>query len=81
MVGSDQMRAIDRELPLETEVPLDTIMRRARNDRDEQSAGLDLPADRGVPSVPSPQLALVEPDLDAGRAQTLANPLGSLGIL
>ena len=34
-----------------------------------------------VPSVPAPQLALVEPDLDSGGTQCLADLLGSLRIL
>ena len=75
------MRAIDRELPLEAEIPLDAIVRGARDNGKEQGAGLDLPADRLVPGVPAPQLAFVEPDFDTGGAQRLANPLSRLGIL
>jgi hypothetical protein len=67
------VRAIDPELPLEAEIPLDAIVRGMRDDREEQGAGLDLLADRGVPCVPAPQLALVEPNLDSGGSQGLAN--------
>ena len=81
LVGRDQVGAIDRELPLETEIPLDAIVRVVRDDREEQGAGLDLLADRLVPGVPAPQLALVEPNLDPGGSQCLANLLGSLRIL
>jgi hypothetical protein len=66
LVSRDQVRAIDPEFPLEAEIPLDPIVRGLRDDWEEQGAGLDLLADRGVPGVPTPQLALVEPNLDSG---------------
>ena len=34
-----------------------------------------------IPGIAAPQLALVEPDFDAGGAQRLANPLRRLRIL
>jgi hypothetical protein len=34
-----------------------------------------------IPGVPTPQLALVEPDFNPGGAKCLGNPLGSPGIL
>jgi hypothetical protein len=70
--------AINRQLPFKTEVPLTAIVRGVRDDRQEQGAGLDLLADRGVPGVPAPQLALVEPNLDSGDSQGLANPFAAL---
>ncbi len=76
-----EVTAINRQLPFETEVAFTAIMRRVRDDREEQSAGPDLLADRLVPRIPAPQLALVEPDLDAGGSQCLGNPLGRLRIL
>jgi hypothetical protein len=42
---------------------------------------LDLPADRLVPGVSAPQLALVEPNLDPGGSQCIANLLSSIRIL
>jgi hypothetical protein len=80
-VGIHEVTAINRQLPLKTEVPFTAIVRSARDDRNEKRAGLDLLADRPVPGVPAPQLALVEPDLDAGGSQCLTNPLGGLRIL
>ena len=41
----------------------------------------DLLANRLIPDVPTPQLASVEPDLDASSAKGLANSLGGLLIL
>jgi hypothetical protein len=75
------MGAINRELPLETEVALTAIVRGVRYDREEERAVLDLLADRVVPGIPAPKLALVEPNFDAGRAQRLANLLSGLRVL
>ena len=80
-VGIHEVTAINRQLPFQTEVPLTAIVRGVRDDRHEQRAGLDLLTDRLVPGVPAPQLALVEPNLDSGGSQCLANLLGSLCIL
>src|SRR5579871_3245005 len=80
-VRCDQIRAIDRELPFEPEVPLGPLMGVFRDDWNKERAALDLLADRLVPGVPAPQLALVEPNLDAGRTQCGANLLRGLRIL
>jgi hypothetical protein len=80
LVGSHQVAAIDRKLPLETEIPLVAIVRVPRDDREEQGAGLNLPADRLVPGVPATQLALVEPNLDSDGSQARADPLGRCGV-
>ena len=53
----------------------------AGDHRNEDSASLNLLADHLIPGITAPQLALVEPDLDAGRAQCLANPLRRLRVL
>ena len=42
---------------------------------------MDLAPDLLIPDVPASQLALVEEDLDAGRAKCLANLLSSLPVL
>ena len=76
-----EVAAINRQLPFEAEVALTAIVRGVRDDREEQRAGLDLLADRLVPRIPAPKLALVEPDFDASGAQRLANPLGRLRVL
>ena len=81
LVRCDQMRAIDRELPFEPEVPLGPLMGVFRDDGNKERAGLDLLADRLIPGIPASQLALIEKHLDAGRTQGLANLLGSLRIL
>jgi hypothetical protein len=75
------MAAINRELPFEPEVSLGPFMRVSRDDWDEERTGLDLFADGLIPSIPAPQLALVEPNFNAGAAKDLANLLRSLSIL
>jgi UrcA family protein len=44
-------------------------MRVARGDWNEESAGLDLFADRLIPHIAASQLFAVEPDLDAGGSE------------
>jgi hypothetical protein len=80
-VGIHEVTAINRQLPFKTEVSLTAIVRSARDDRNKQSAGLDLLADGLIPGFSAPQLALVEPNFDSTGSQCLANPLGSLRIL
>jgi hypothetical protein len=64
------------ELPITAEVPFEPRLCAGRNDRYEQRAVVDLLTNLPVPGVSAAQLALVEPDLDAGGSQCLANPLG-----
>jgi len=73
--------AIDRKLPLAPEVAFNSALRRGRDDRDEQSAVVNLLADLAVPGIPTPQLALIEPNLDAAGPKRFANALRRLGIL
>jgi hypothetical protein len=80
-VGRHQVQSVECQLPFETEISLFTIVGGRGDDRDEKCAIPDLAADRAVPEIPSPQLALVEPDLDAGRPQGFANPFGRPRIL
>jgi len=62
-------------------LPQDVSMGIGRYDRDEQRARLDLPANRGVPSITPTKLALVKPHFDACRTQPLADPLSGSGVL
>ena len=75
------VRAIDRKLPFTPEVALQPRLRRARDDRHEQRAIVDVPPDLPVPGIAAPQLALVEPDLDAGGPERVANVPRGLRIL
>src|ERR1700729_261840 len=61
------VRPVHRQLPLSTEVPFPPSLGVSRNHRDEQLALADLLADGSVPDIPAPKLALIEPNLDAGR--------------
>ena len=73
--------AIHRELPLPAEVPLVTSVRVRGDEGHEERAVVDLAPDLLIPRIPTPQLALIEKDLDAGRTQSLANLLSRLRIL
>jgi hypothetical protein len=79
-VGRHQMGSIDRELPLQPEIPLRTGAGIAGYDWDKKRAGLYLLPDGRIPSITAAQLALVEPYLDAGRTQALADPFSGLGV-
>ena len=52
-----------------------------RDDRNEERAVVDLAADFLIPHIPAPQLALIEPNFDAGGAQRVAQSLRSFGVL
>ena len=56
-------------------------LRVGRDDRHEQRAVLDLPADRRIPRVAAAQRALVEPHLDAHRPQRVADASRGFGVL
>ncbi len=72
---------VDRQPPFTTEVALVTSVRVRGDEGHEENTVVDLVADLLIPPVPAPQLVLIEKDLDAGRAQALANLLGRLRIL
>ena len=67
------MRALLGKPPLEPEIPFGPRLRMVGNDRQEERAIADLPADRLIPDIAAAQLALVKPHLDAGGAQRLGN--------
>jgi hypothetical protein len=52
-------------------------LRAGRDDRHEQRAFLDLPADRRIPRVAAAQLALVEPDVEACSTGRVADAQGA----
>ena len=76
-----QVGAIHRQLPLQTKIALTAFVRVRGDHRDEQGAVVDLLADLVIPDVPAAQFALVEPDLDPGGPQRLADTACRLGIL
>jgi hypothetical protein len=75
------MRAIDRKLPLASEITLITGFRMGRDKGYEQPAVVDPLANLAIPSVAAPQLALVEEDLDATSPQCIAKLLHRPSIL
>jgi hypothetical protein len=53
LVGHDQVRPVDGELPLEPEIPLRSRVGIARDHGNEQCAVFYLPADRLIPCIPA----------------------------
>jgi len=80
LIGSHKVRPVNCELPFRAEVSLDACVRILGDDRNKESTAFDLLADRSIPGVPAPKLALVEPDLDSGVSQACADPLSRRGI-
>ena len=76
-----EVRAPLGEVPFEAEVALCPRLRARGNDWHEERAVADLLADALVPDIPAPQLALIEPDLDAGYAQRFTDPCRSVRVL
>ena len=72
---TDEVRSVDRQFPLQPEISFSALMRVAGNQGYEQGARPDLSANGLIPRLAAPQLALVEPDLDTGAAQCIANSL------
>ena len=75
------MGTIDGEFPLASEVTFRASLCGHRNDGDEQRALVDLLADLPVPSISAAQLLAVEPGLDAGSPQRIADTPSRLHIL
>src|SRR5262249_5049509 len=75
------MRTLIREMPLEPEIPLPPRLGVFRDEGHEERAVADLPSDLLIPGIASAQLRLVEPHIDAGGTQPLANASRCLGIL
>ena len=72
-VSIDEVRALIGEPPLQSEIAFQARLGALGDDRHEQSAVLDLLSNLLIPGIPSPQLALIEPNLDAGGAQSVAD--------
>jgi len=71
--SSHEVRALLGEPPFEPEVSFRPRLGVVGNERQEERAIADLPADRLVPDIAAAQFALVKPHLDAGGAQRIAN--------
>ena len=67
------MGALDAQFPFPPKIPLGPALRVDRDDRHEERALLDLPADLRVPRVAAMQLALIEPDLQTERPERIGN--------
>lgn len=80
-VAGNHVGALIRKIPLKPEIALVPRCRVRGNDGNEERAVVDLAPDLLIPGVSTPQLALVEPNLDAGRTQCLTNLLRGLRIL
>jgi hypothetical protein len=75
------VRPVDSQFPLKSEITLISPMSIARDDGNEEGAGIDLLADRIIPGVAAAQFALVEPYLDAGSPQCVTDTAGRRGVL
>ena len=73
--------AINRELPLTTEVTLVSCFGVGGDNADEQSAVVDLLPDAAVPGVSATSFLAIEPDLHASGAQSFRNALSGRRIL
>jgi hypothetical protein len=76
-----EVRALLGEMPFEAKVPLDSGLRPRGNDWYEERAITDLVTYALVPRIAAAQLALVEPNLNSGSPESMANPLHSLRVL
>ena len=70
-----------REIPFQPEIAFVPRGRVRGNDGNKECTVLNFAPDFLIPRIPTTQLALIEPDLDAGRAQRLANLQRRVGIL
>jgi hypothetical protein len=70
----------DRQSPFATEVTLIACLRVHGDHRDKQPTVVNLLADLAVPGIATAQLALVEPDLDAGSTERSCDALSGLRI-
>jgi hypothetical protein len=59
------MCSFDGEIPLVTKVTLKPLLGMPGDNRNKEDAVVDLVPDLLVPRVATPQLTLIEPDLDA----------------
>jgi hypothetical protein len=80
-VASHHVGPLIRKIPLEPEIALLPRRRIRRNDGNKERTVVDLAPDLLIPGISAPQLALVEPDLDARCAQGPANAPGGLLVL
>ena len=71
----DRFRELHWTRLLGGETPPDACVCARRDDRNEKGALIDLFANLPIPGIPSPKLALVKPDVDAGCAERLRNAL------
>jgi hypothetical protein len=75
------VRALLGEAPLEPEVPFRPRLRMRGNNRQEERAVADLPANRLIPDIAAAQFTLVKPHFDAGGAQRVGDWACRRGVL
>jgi hypothetical protein len=69
------MGSLDGEFPLAPKIAFEPLLGMLGDYWNEQSAVADLAPDFLIPNIPASQFALIEPDLNAGGAQSFANSL------
>ena len=75
------VRPLHSKFPLTAKIAFGSCLRVGGDHRHKQRTLLDLSADALVPSIAAPKLAPVEPDLDPGPVQGLADALSCLCVL
>jgi len=68
-----QVSTLVRKMPLQTKVAFSARLSILRNNWNEQRTFADFAAYLSIPRIAASQLALIEPDFDAGSAQGFAN--------
>src|SRR5271156_7118333 len=74
-------RPFDRQAPFTTEIAFEARLGPSRDDRHEVIAFADLLADLLIPGVAAPELALVEPDIEAKARQRIADGPRGLAVV
>jgi hypothetical protein len=74
-------RALCGEFPFEPEITFQPLWRSRRDDRAEQRTRSDRPANLRIPRIAPDERGLIEPDLDARRAQRRAETQGGRRVL
>jgi hypothetical protein len=73
--------SLDGEFPLAPKIAFEPLLRMLGDYWNEQSAVADLAPNLLIPYIPASQFALIEPHLNAGCAQCIADLLCRIGIL
>jgi hypothetical protein len=80
-VFSEVVCPIDRQVPFATEIAFAAGLGVGRDDRNEETTGVDSVPNLPVPNFAAPQFVLIEPDRYTCVAKGVADPVDNYGIL